>query len=337
MFQSATLKLTVWYLLGILVLNIIFSVMVYNSATGEIEARFEVIETRISQDTALLEQTAFDFERVRDRQMQEAKANIVTMLLYANIAILGFASVAAYAWARRTLQPIEAAHEAQTRFTSDASHELRTPLTVMKAELELILKDKKATKQDYQQVLTSNLEEVNRLSNLSTTLLLLAKLEYSKLEWRRFNITEPLDVAIRSLGERAERIDITAVKKIPTIEANPASITELVLVLLDNALKYSPPHSRVVLSIKRKGRTNVEISVTNTGKGISDSQLPHIFRRFYRAEDSRNQHADISYGLGLPIAKKIVELHHGELTASSQPDVFTKFTVRLPLSQTRSV
>lgn len=337
MFQSATLKLVGWYLVSILLLNMIFSLMVYNFATGELEARFEVIHTRVVQNTVLTQQAAMDFQLIQQRQMQEAKANIVTMLIHANIAILAIASVAAYVWARRTLRPIEAAHEAQTRFTSDASHELKTPLTVMKAELELILRDNTATKQEYRDVLVSNLEEVERLSSLSATLLLLAKLEYSKLEWRRFNLTETIDTAIRSLGDKSDRIDISAVKRIPTIEANPVSVAELILVLLDNALKYSPPDSRVTLTIKRRGRTNVEISVTNTGKGISEKQLPHIFTRFYRADDSRSQFSDDSYGLGLAIAKKIVELHRGELTVTSQPDVFTTFTVRLPLSQTRAM
>lgn len=337
MFQSATLKLTSWYLVSIMILNLIFSLMVYNFATGELEARFEVVHARVTQNVALTQQGSIDFQLMRERQIQEAKGNIITMLVHANIAILAIASVAAYIWARRTLRPIEAAHEAQTRFTSDASHELKTPLTVMKTELELILSDKNATKQDYREVLVSNLEEVERLSSLSATLLLLAKLEYSKLEWRRFNLTETIDTAIHSLGERAERIDISATKKIPTIEANPTSINELVLVLLDNALKYSPADSRVTLSIKRRGRAGVEISVRNIGKGIPEKQLPHIFTRFYRADDSRSHLADSSYGLGLAIAKKIVELHHGELTVTSQPEVFTTFTVRLPLSQTRSM
>lgn len=336
MFQSATLKLTAWYVLGIMIISLIFSLLVLNFATGELQARFEIIETRISQNTTLLEQDDFDFQNVRERQLSEAEHNIIIMLIYANIAVFVVACVGGYAWARRILMPIEAAHEAQTRFTSDASHELKTPLAVMKTELEVILQDKSATKQDYREILESNLEEVDRLSALSSTLLLLAKLEYSELEWRRFNVTETVGQAMHSLGERAERIDVSAMKKIPDIEANPASVTELVVVLLDNALKYSPIDSRVQVSIKRRTRA-VEISVENAGKGIPAEQLPHIFTRFYRADSSRRKQEVASYGLGLPLAKKIVELHHGELTATSQPGVFTRFTVRLPLSQTRAL
>lgn len=332
MFRSATLKLSTWYMLGVMLLSVTFSVIVYNFASGELYARFEVVETRLSQSTTLLEQDGFDFQIVRDRQVTEAKHNIVTMLIYANVALLGISSVAGYVWARRTLGPIEAAHDAQARFTSDASHELRTPLTVMKTEIEVALSDPHAKKSDYRQVMHSTLEEVDRLSSLSNTLLKLAKLEHSTLEWRTFNITETLDVAIRSLGEKGDRVDISAVKKIPDIEANPASITELAVVLLDNALKYSPPKSRVTVSLKRRVRA-VEISVTNTGRGIEAEQLPNIFTRFYRGDSSRTQHAEFGYGLGLPLAKKIVELHHGELTVTSQPGIFTKFTVRLPLSQ----
>lgn len=336
MFRSVTLKLTIWYLAGIMVISIAFSLLVYNFASGELYARFEVVEARLAQSTTLLDQSNFDFESVRDRQIAEAKHNIIGMLLYANLAVLVVASAASYVLAKRTLRPIEAAHEAQTKFTSDASHELKTPLAVMKTELEVILADRTATKHDYREILASNLEEVDRLSELSSTLLKLARLEYSELEWRTFNITETIDTAIHSLGERADRIDIEAVKKLPDIEANPASITELAVVLLDNALKYSPVNSRVVVTLKRRVRS-VELSVTNSGVGIAPDKLPHIFTRFYRASSSRTLEENASYGLGLPLAKKIVELHHGELTATSQPGVFTRFTVRLPLSQTRSL
>ncbi|QHN42753.1 hypothetical protein GII36_02700 [Candidatus Mycosynbacter amalyticus] len=336
MFQSATLKLTIWYLAGIMLVCLVFSVLVYNFASGELYARFEVIEARLAQSTTVLAQSDFNFETVRDRQIAEAEHNIVGMLLYANLAVLAIASVASYILAKRTLRPIEAAHEAQTKFTSDASHELKTPLAVMKTELEVILSDSGATKQDYREILESNLEEVDRLSELSSTLLKLARLEYSELEWRKFNITETVDTAIRSLGERADRIDVEAVKKLPDIEANPTSITELAVVLLDNALKYSPSDTRVTVSLKRRVRS-VELSVTNIGVGIAPDKLPHIFTRFYRASSSRTLEENASYGLGLPLAKKIVELHHGELTASSQPGVFTTFTVRIPLSQTRAL
>lgn len=333
MFQSATLKLTAWYVLGIMILSLIFSLLIYNFATGEIVARIEVIETRLSGESDLLNQTNIDLNRLRDRQLDEASHNIITMLVYANIAVLCIATVAGYLWSKRILRPIELAHEAQSRFTSDASHELKTPLAVMKTELEVILADKQARKSDYREILESNLEEVDRLSNLSNTLLQLAKLEYSALEWRKFNLTETVDTAMRSLGDRSERIDVQAMKKLPNIEANPASVTELVVLLLDNALKYSPDDSRVIISLRRRVRA-VEINVTNTGKGIASDKLPYVFTRFYRADTSRLKQTEASYGLGLPLAKKIVELHHGELSATSQPGVFTRFTVRLPLSQT---
>ncbi len=333
MFQSASLKLTAWYVIGIMIISVVFSLLIYNFATGEIIARIEVIEARIANDPTLLNQISTDITKLRDRQLEQAHHNIITMLIYANIAVLCIATIAGYVWSKRILRPIELAHEAQSKFTSDASHELKTPLAVMKTELEVVLADSRAKKADYRETLESNLEEVDRLSNLSNTLLQLAKLEYSTLEWRKFNVTETVDVAMRSLGDRSDRIDVRAMKKLPNIEANPSSITELVVVLLDNALKYSPEHSRVEVALKRKTRA-VEISVTNSGKGIAPEKLPYIFTRFYRADTSRSKHAEASYGLGLPLAKKIVELHRGELTATSQPGVFTRFVVKLPLSQT---
>ena len=333
MFHSATLKLTVWYLIGIMTLSILFSIVVYNFAGSELAARFESIEARLAQNTALFdEDEAFDFATLRERQLDAAAHNTIGLLVYVNITVLIVASFASYFWARRTLKPIEEAHEAQSQFVSDASHELKTPLAVMKTEIEVILHDNKSTKQDYKEILESTLEEVDRLSDLSAMLLKLAKLDYKTLEWRTFNLTDTLDVAINSLGDSADRIDIKPIKKIPELEANPASVTELAIILLDNALKYSPPKSHVTISLKRRQK-NLEFSVTNKGKGIPAEQLPNIFTRFYRADSSRTKQTAHGHGLGLALAKKIVELHHGELTASSKPGDFTTFIVRLPLSQ----
>lgn len=333
MFHSATLKLTAWYLVGVMLLSIVFSVVVYNFAGSELAARFDAVESRLSKNTTLLdEEGGFNFTILRTRQISAAKQNIIGLLVYANLTVLVIASVTSYLWARRTLKPIEATHEAQTQFVSDASHELKTPLAVMKTEIEVILHDSKSTKQDYKEILESTLEEVDRLSDLSAMLLKLAKLDYKTLEWRTFNITDTLDIAIKSLGDKAERVDISPVKKLPDITANPASVTELAVILLDNALKYSPPKSRVSVALKRRQKT-IELTVTNKGKGIASEQLPHIFTRFYRADSSRSKQATAGHGLGLPLAKKIVELHHGELSASSKPGDFTSFTVRLPLSQ----
>lgn len=329
MFESATLKLTTWYLLGIMLLSFGFSVLVYNLSLGEFSARMGVIETRLQEREVVLS-PRFDFNAIRDRQVDEVRRNIVTVLVYTNLVILAIASIASYLWARRTLQPIEEAHEAQSRFTSDASHELRTPLAVMQAEIELALRDKKATKNDYREVLESNKEEVARLSGLSNVLLKIAQLDTRNIEMKDVQLSEMLQAAISSFGgDDQKRIHISTPKKSMILQANPESFTELIIILLDNALKHSTPKTPIQLHAKKyKGK--ICCSVTNQGKGISEQEIDSIFRRFYRADASRTKNATTGYGLGLSLAKKIADLHHGEIVVKSTPGETTTFTVRLP-------
>lgn len=331
MFHSATIKLTVWYLAGIMLLSGIFSVLIYNLAASELDARFSVVETRLNSRGDTLPRW-LNFRDIRDNQLDEAHQNIFVVLAYANLVILAIGGVASYLWARRTLQPIEAAHEAQARFTSDASHELRTPLAVMKAELEVALRDKNITKTELRDILSSNLEEVDRLSTLADMLLKLARSEDADLKWQRFNLKEAVQHAIDSFGTSSRRIEVKLPKYDLFITANRESVTELFIILLDNALKYSPSNTPIHLTGHKSGGRYV-FSIKNSGAGISSKDLPHIFRRFYRSDKSRSQQNSSGYGLGLSLAKKIIDLHHGEITATSIPDKETVFTVKLPPSQ----
>lgn len=328
MFESATLKLTAWYLLGVMILSFGFSALVYNSTLNELQLRFGILETRL-QEGSVAFSSRFNFDLVRERQMEEAKRNITTILVYTNLVILAVASIASYIWARRTLRPIEEAHEAQSRFTSDASHELRTPLSVMQAEIELALRDKRATKDTYRHVLESNHEEVIRLSQLSTMLLRLAQLDTQSLSWKEEALENLVTSAKKTFSAaQSKRIHVIPTKKSPKANVNQESIIELFIILLDNALKYSTPGSTIVVrTFREKGKKCC--SITNEGVGIKSSDMSSIFRRFYQANTSRTKKPNSGYGLGLSLAKKIAELHHGEITVESTPHKTTTFTVKL--------
>lgn len=328
MFESATLKLTVWYLVGIMLVSITFSFLVYNLALGELSARLGVIGVSLEERGEL--STQYNYKTVREHQYDEAADNLLTIIVYSNLVIFGVASVGSYLWARRTLQPIEEAHEAQSRFTSDASHELRTPLAVMQSEIEMVLRDKKATKTEMRDILHSNLEEITRLSDLSTLLLKLAQLETSSLEWEEINLSESVTQAIHILAkEEQPRITVIKSKRPLRLQANPNSMRELLIILLDNAIKYSPADSPITVRLLRE-RGKQCIRIENTGKGIDAQDIDLIFGRFYRANSARTNNDEFGYGLGLSLAKKIVDLHHGEITAQSTPGEKTIFTVKLP-------
>lgn len=328
MFQSATLKLTGWYLLILMVLSLIFSIAIYNIASHEINVRLEHLQVSLLDLPGRAPMMNNSF---RNGESQEASSNLSVGLFYANLFILIVGGIGSYILAKRTLRPIKEVHEAQSRFTSDASHELRTPLAAMKTELEVVLRDKSATQDDMKEVLVSNLEEVEKLTYLSEMLLNLSRLEHDKLDNGPVDLYKLTKDILRHLNLPQDRIALSAHKHY-TVEANPAAIRELILILIDNALKYSPDKSLVMIALSSSNRF-VSFEITNTGDGIDPAKLPHIFDRFYRADSSRTSNHKKGYGLGLALAKKIVELHNGELTASSAPKQATTFTVQLPISK----
>lgn len=331
MFQSATLKLTGWYLLILMIISVIFSAAIYESTFNEVNFRLERLQNSLREEPGFLPDRN---NTLTAAEANSASSHIVGELVYANLVILVGGGFLSYFLARRTLRPIEEAHEAQARFTSDASHELRTPLAAMRSEIEVALRDKEATKEELQDVLKSNIEEVDKLTSLSEMLLNMSRLDHDKLERTAVDLYDLTKQAADVYDKNSNRVIIKAVKH-PLVEGNEAALSELVSVLIDNALKYSPADSEVQVTISSRNRI-AEISIKNQGPGIDAEALPHIFDRFYRADNSRTkQPANKGYGLGLALAKKVVELHNGELTATSTPGKITIFTVDLPVIQSR--
>lgn len=326
MFRSATFKLTAWYL-GILVaISLLFSVVIYSISLSEVSTRLGFVRTtfEISQSR---------YEILRDMQLREAEASLVASLSIVNLIIWVAGGFGCYYLARRTLRPIEEAHEAQSRFTSDASHELRTPLASMRTELEVALRDKGTTPEEMREILASNLEEVNKLTSLSQMLLQLSRLDHASLKREKVDIKQAAQAVIKRLDKTGERIQLEG--KPRRVFAHPASVEELLTILLDNALKYSPKDSKIAVRlISQLHMAGFEVS--NAGKGIPKQDLPHIFDRFYRVDQSRTGGEKKGYGLGLSLAKKIVQLHSGELSVSSSKKR-TTFRVLLPnISKTQA-
>jgi signal transduction histidine kinase len=329
MFHSATLKLTGWYLLILMSISVLFSIGIYNVATGEIRNRLDQFQTKFEQPDMMPYTVPGHgiFAAYRDDQNETANRNIMTSLVYVNLMILLGGGALSYALARRTLRQIEEAHEAQSRFVSDASHELRTPLAAMKSELEVALRDTKMTKDEMKQLLGSNLEEVNKLTTLSQTLLHLSKLDYASLEVGPVNLGDILDEVVQRYDKNANRITLKLPKDPILAKANASTVEELFTILVDNALKYSPKTGKISAALTRQGK-HAAFTITNPGKGIPADKLPHIFDRFYRANESRT---DGGAGLGLALAKEIVTLNKGELSVSSLVGKETSFRVLLPI------
>ena len=311
-------------------ISILFSGAIFEITTNEVSSRLSRFEHNL-QISPIIGQPPI--ETLRANEIDLASQNITTGLLVTNLVVLVLGGGLSYLLARLTLRPIKEMHEAQSRFTSDASHELRTPLAAMKTEIEVALRDKQATKKDFEVIMKSSLEEVDKLTNLSQMLLNLSRLDHDKLKSTAVNIKAVTLDVIRRHNVSSDRIRIKSTQRLSVL-ANEPAIVELVSILVDNALKYSPSDSLVLITLTARGNSHVCFEIINTGDGIDEKKLPYIFDRFYRADTSRTNR--VGYGLGLSLAKKIVELSQGELSVTSTPGQSTIFTVLLPSYQQRS-
>jgi signal transduction histidine kinase len=273
-----------------------------------------------------------ELETERAAQYEAAKNRIVNRLVLTNIIILVGGGLLCYYLAKRTLTPIEEAHEAQNRFTADASHELRTPIAVMQSEIEVALMNPKLNLKTAKDILKSNLEELAKLTALSEGLLSLAKVQHGKLEVSKIKAHSVVQLALAAVLPLANNKHISIKNQVDTsvnVLAHESTLKEAVIILLDNAIKYSPDRTEIIVDSIQKHQT-VVINIKDQGVGIKASDLVHIFDRFYRTDTSRSKDAVSGYGIGLAIAKNIIDLHSGEISVSSTPGKGSTFSFSLP-------
>jgi len=228
---------------------------------------------------------------------------------------------------------LEKAFQRQKQFTSDASHELRAPLAVIEAESSLALQ-KERPSSDYQRSLEIISQESSQMSSLIDQLLTLARADAGKEQW---NFTElNLGKLITNLStdveilcqEKGLSFQLGQPQDL-VVKGDEARLRELFMNLLDNAIRYTPTHGTISVSLRCEGQMAV-VAITDTGVGIPAEDIPFIFERFYRVDKSRSR-AEGGSGLGLAICKHIVEAHGGKIEAESQVGVGSTFSVWLPL------
>lgn len=324
MIRSAVIKLTIAYLAVIMALSFGFSLALYRISDNELNHGLRRPATgQVFRETSL-----YNFDMFREARLNESRDNLKANLLLLNIITFGFGLGVSYLLARRTLTPIEEAYEAQKRFAADASHELKTPLTAMQTEIEVSLRDKNISKQEAVAVLESNLEEVQKLRLLSDSLLRLAQNKHESMPSETVDIKDSITMAIDHVQKQMQLKNITIIDKSREAMAlgDSTAIMEVVAILLDNAIKYSSNGSKITISSRLESKF-VYISVKDQGIGINSEDAAHIFDRFYRADSSRTKNESSGYGLGLSIAKNIVEAHHGTIAVQSTLGKGSIFTV----------
>ncbi|MEI8011582.1 MAG: ATP-binding protein [Candidatus Omnitrophota bacterium] len=221
---------------------------------------------------------------------------------------------------------------AQQRFIQDISHEIKTPLTIMRGSMEVALKKTRAPER-YEKILQDSLEQIARLTRIVETLLVLARFDNHEvtLQIRRFNLVDLTRRVVEEIRVLADEKDVRlgCRDRGPVeIEADDTQIKNLLLNLLDNAVKYTPADGEITVSLGCAGDAAL-IEVKDTGIGINPGDIPHVFERFYRASGPGIR--EKGFGLGLSLVKSIVDSHQGRIAVASDMPGGTVFTIMIPL------
>ncbi len=324
-----TFRLAGSYLAIIMTMSIAFSAILFHTSSREIERQLppDSMYSRLRT----INQGVFD-DFFTDR-IERGKHELFVKLFIINTFVLIGGSAVSYVLARRTLEPIEDAMEAQSRFASDASHELRTPLAAIQTENEVALRNPNLTLARSKELLASNLEEVTRLQGLSEGLLKLARQTSHDMRLESVNLPDVVGTATNNFLKLAQAKKITIDDSVGNIVvfADELALTQALGVLLDNAIKYSPEKTTIRVSATTKNK-QVCLTVSDEGAGIKKADLPYIFDRFYRADLSRTSQTVSGHGLGLALAQNIVKHMGGSISVKSAPNKGARFSITLPVA-----
>lgn len=235
------------------------------------------------------------------------------------------------------LASIEESYSAQQRFVSDASHELRAPLTAIQANLELLQRHPEMTEADRREALAEAERESERLTRLVADLLALARADAGiSLRYSRVDLDAVVLDVVGNTRQLANSQTLTLEQFEPVqICGDEDRLKQVLLILLDNAMKYTSANGTVAVALRQVG-DEAELVVRDTGVGIPEDALPHVVERFYRADPGRGRDPG-GTGLGLPIADWIVQQHGGRIALASRLGMGTTVTVRLPMRCSDSV
>ena len=263
---------------------------------------------------------------------QRALVELAWILAGSEIGALTLALVGGWFLANRALIPTRRAFERQRRFVADASHELRTPLTLIRGNAELIRRHRGQTIEENAHLVDGIVDEAEYLSDMVTSLLTLEQSDGGRLALRE-DAVDLSDLVRQVFGDTqplAVTRELTLECATPPFAVNAQGdrerLRQVLLALMDNALKYTPPAGRIELRLDF-GEDTASIVVSDTGLGIQPEHLPHVFDRFYRVDAARREPG--GSGLGLSIAKALVEAHGGSITLESPDGGGVTATVRL--------
>ncbi len=333
LFHSARVKLTGFYLIILLVISLVLTISIQTLAQREFDdaglAQRGMVHQLLYGIYSVPPTSSKDFTHFQSTQNANLRRDLDHDVILINLLVLLGGGLLSYWYAGRALKPIEDAHETQTRFATDASHELRTPLANLKVENEVFLRQRDFSKPEARALIESNLEEVQRLENLAGSLLALTQYQKTSLTLGPVDISSIAAESVKRITKLADSRHITLARQTPSglVQGDFDSLVELLSIILDNAIKYSPDHTTVHIDgVKNGGRYH--ISIRDEGPGITETDLPYIFDRLYRGDKSRTAKTH-GYGLGLSLAKQITAANRGDIAGRNYPSGGAQFVISL--------
>ena len=301
--NKAYLKLTFMYASILCFVSIIFSTIIYSNTVNS----FNIRPIKSVQSEAIIK---------RDN---EIKKEMLFHLIVLDSIIIILGTIGSYFLSKKTLKPIEENLNLQMEFISNASHELKTPITVITMENEVLLREKNHSKEELLHQIKSNLEEVTSLSKLVNILLELAR--NNKITLEKIKVIDVVNNACDKLKILSKKKNITILNNIDNLKilANKDILEEVIVIILDNAIKYSDKNTTIKIYNK-----NSKIFIEDQGIGIKEKDLKYIFDRFYRADKS---HSTEGYGLGLSLAKHLTEKMKLKISAYNNKEKGSTFVI----------
>ncbi len=323
-FRQSILKLTALYVVILAIILLISSSVLYSIFSNKLERRFRSPNT-----------ITFEITRNNLPSPDDVREDLIDLLMRVNGFLLIVAGILSYRLAQITLEPLKKSYERERQFLSDASHELRTPLSILKTEFENELIDTRKNSQAKEKI-ESNLEEVNRMSNLVSDLLTITRLSETQIDanqlFENINLSQTILKTIERLKTLANENKVSVETSLPEheifINSHYTLIDKIFLNCLKNAIIYNKENGTVKVALT-ENKSEALIKIVDTGIGLSKEDSEKIFNRFYRVDDSRSRQTGGS-GLGLSIVKSAIDKLGGKISLESKLGAGTTINLTIP-------
>ena len=334
--QQRVRRLALSYLAVIMTLSLVFSVIIYAITSVQLDRPLPPDENN-QQSLILFED---QFTHRLERRNSETRWSVIVSLVTLNIALLLIGYWLSLLLARKTLVPIERSIEQQAQFVSDASHELRTPLSALLLNNEVALRKSTLTDKKARQVFGQNVAEIKKLTELSNSLLDLAKSESvtTDLEFSSPSVLVEEVIARFAPVAQAKKVKLIYDEQRSSQEValQKDAVRQILAILVDNAVKYVPSKVGKINLCVRSRKNTLEFIVKDNGPGISPADQRHIFERFYQADMARTRTDVSGHGLGLAIAKSLADRRGYTIHVKSRLSAGAEFVLIVPFTESRS-